>query len=494
MFKKKILVGALLALVVAASCKKDPVNTETDKDAEKEILFRDSAYYYSLALSLWTDKLPQPKLIGNEPDLKSFTGKFKTAEEVLDELRKSATLDRFSFVDRAGTVSEEIQQGVYKETGATPIFLLESAGSTNANLYIRYVQKNSPAAKAGLIRGMRVVSINGDTKVDYNSESANEFKNAMKFFSGETLKLVVISPVDGKESTITVTGDAYQIDPIMVNKVIDHNGKKVGYMAYTSFVNLYNNQGQPNSYHTAMENAFKAFEGVDELVIDLRYNGGGSTWSAEYLANQLVPTTHAKALMYKYKVNYVLEDAGLLQPGKAFGPVYFDKKNTLNLKRVYFLGTKQTASASELVINSLKPYMDVQLITVRSNDGSIGTYGKPVGFFESKVVHGYGSYYITSFQMVNKDEFGDYFNGLKGEKTDSYESFALQLGDPNERMFSDALYHITNGTYRSASASIRRTTKSGKPEMEATSIQPQTPHITGMFKFSNEQNLKNILK
>ncbi len=490
MLKKKILVGALLALVVAASCKKDPVNPAPDPNADKEILFRDSAYYYSLALSLWTDKLPQPKIVNEKIDLKAFTGKFKTAEEVLDELRKSATLDRFSFVDRAGTVSEEIQQGVYKETGATPIFLLENANSTNANLYIRYVQKNSPAAKAGLIRGMRVLSINGDTKVDYNSDNANNFKNAMKFFSGETLKLVVVSPIDGKESTITVTGDAYQIDPIMVNKVIDHNGKKVGYMAYTSFVNVYNSQGQPNSYYTAMENAFKAFEGVDEMVIDLRYNGGGSTATADYLANQLVPLAYGKELMYKYKVNEILEGWGWIKPGGYFAPVYFNKKNTLNLKRVYFLGTKQTASASELVINSLKPFMDVQLITVKGE----GTYGKPVGFFETEAVHGYGSYYITSFQMTNKDNFGDYFDGLKGQKTNSSESFSLQLGDPNEGMFSDALYHITNGNYRSASASLRRTTKSGKPEMEASNVQPQSPHVTGMFKFSNEHHLKNIVK
>lgn len=487
MMKKSILFGALIAMFFASSCEKDPVQGKDGdgKNPDKETLFRDSAYYYSLALSLWEDKLPSPTIKNDQIDLQAYTGKFADAEAVLADLKKYATLDRFSFVDRTGDVSSEIQQGVYKETGAIPIFLLETAGATKAQMYIRLVQKGSPAADAGLMRGMKIVSVNGDKDVLLDPNGSNSQKAIQlyqKFFTGDKLVLEVVN-TDGKASTITVTGTSYKMDPILTNKVLDLNGKKVGYFAYTSFINVYTG-GKPNEHYNKMKAAFDGFAGVDELVIDLRYNGGGSTLSAEELSNFLVPTANAKSLMYKYKINRHLITEGLNNEGMPFGPVNFDKTNTLNLKRVYFLVTKSTASASELVINNLKPYMDVQIIST----GNVGSYGKPVGFFESKVLKGYASYYITSFQMLNSKGEGDYFAGLIGTKKDAYEGFTKQLGDPTEGMLSEALYHIANGSYRSssASASLRKTSRSGKAEMEPSNKQPLNPHGIGMYKFADE--------
>ena len=139
----------------------------------------------------------------------------KTAEEVLVDLRRYAADDRFSFVDRTGTVSEEIQQGVYKETGATPIYLSSSERTTNADMYIKLVQRGSPAEEAGLKRGMRVLRINGEERIDYQTDQANSFRNFQKFFSDEPLELVVQEPGSERARTITVTGSSYPAKPYL---------------------------------------------------------------------------------------------------------------------------------------------------------------------------------------------------------------------------------------------------------------------------------------
>lgn len=488
--KRFLFAAMLVSMLFGISCKKDSVQPADDgRDAEKEILLRDSTYYYSLLFSLWEDELPQPKADSQgNADLKAFTNPYKTSEEVLDALRKYATDDRFSFVDRAGTVSEEIQQGVYKETGATPIYItfIDENNNSETNLYIKFVQKNSPAEKAGLKRGMKIVSIDGDTKLDYTTDEKQDFKNFYKVINGEgTINLVVQAADENKTKNISVSGAAYNIEPITINKIFTVNGKKVGYLFYSSFVNVAGSSG-PNSYYTGLVNAFKEFEtaNIDELVVDLRYNGGGSTNSAELLANLIAPTSVAKGKMYDYNVNKHLREAGWVDnsnPDAPFQSVNFNKTNSLNLPRVYFLGTSGTASASELVMNVLKPYMDVEIITTNSR----GTYGKPVGFFGYPVVDEYADLYITSFQMINKDGFGDYFDGLKGSKTDAYDGFLTQLGEENESLLSSALNHIANGTY-AKKASVR-STKTGEERLREVELPKVDNHRNNMFKFSKER-------
>ncbi len=469
------------------SCKDDKT---IDKNFENEVLLKDSTYYYGILLSLWTDKLPEPPMKSeDEIDLKNYTNKFDNAEAVLADLKTYMPDDRFSFIDRDKSVSDQIGQGVYKETGAMPIYLLDSENSTNASLYIRFVQKGSPAERAGLLRGMKILSVNGDKQVDYNAGQKNGHKLFYKFYSGETLKLEV-QTVDNKTNSITVTGADYKMNPIKLSAVLNHNDKKVGYLAYSSFISV-TNQGQTNSYYQDLVNTFKSYEtaGIEELVVDLRYNGGGSTETAELLANLLAPKSADKDKMYDYQINRYLTAWGWNDPKNEdapFLPVFFNKTNNLDLSRVYFLVTESTASASELVINVLQPYMDVQIISTRN----MGTYGKPVGYFGLPVVKGYADLYITSFKMTNKVGFGDYFQGLSGTKKNAVESFSLQLGDNNEGLLSEALYHISNNSYRSVAASARHRKSLNLKDsyLNEQVAQPKDTYIKGLYKFST-QNL-----
>ncbi|MFZ4261025.1 S41 family peptidase [Sphingobacterium sp. HJSM2_6] len=488
--KNTLLIFGLLTILFY-SCKKEE---KIDKNYENEILLKDSTYYYSFLISLWTDKIPEPSMLSeDEIDLKKYTNKFNDAEAVLTDLKKNYMPDdRFSFIDREKSVSTQIGQGVFKETGVNPIYLLDSENSSNANLYIKFVQKGSPADRAGLVRGMKILSINGDNKVDFNSGRSNGHKLFYKFYSGETLKLEVLT-VDNKTSTITVTGSDYKMNPIKLSSIINLNDKKVGYLAYSSFISV-TTQNQPNSYYQDLINNFKTYEtaGIDELVVDLRYNGGGSTETAELLANLIAPKTANKDKMYDYQINRYLTAWGWNDPKNTsapFLPVYFNKTNQLDLQRVYFLVTESTASASELVINVLRPYMDVQIISTQN----MGTYGKPVGYFALPVVNGYADLYITSFKMTNKAGFGDYFQGLSGTKKNANESFSLQLGDSNEGLLNEALYHINFDTYRtlSASASLKKSTKTKDKYIIEQAGQPKDLYKIGMYKFS-KQFLPNV--
>ena len=484
--KRFLPIFVLILGLFIVSCKKDNAKPDT-QNLDKEILLRDSTYFYSILFSLWTDKLPQPAEKNGKLDLKAYTEDFDKAEDVLEALMAKTQYDRFSFIDREGTVSEEIGDGIHKETGAIPIFLSTDGTTATASLYVRFVQKNSPAEKAGLLRGMQILSINGNKNVGYLQDQANKFELYNKFFTGETLSIQVKHPETGATSTLSVTGNAYQLNPIQNTKVIDRDGKKIGYISYSSFVAVTKRDGTANDYYSEMVNTFAELQNqnIEELVIDLRYNGGGSTETAELMSNLLVPTAYAKAKMYDYKVNAYLTEWGWNDnndPNAPFKSVNFDKKNTLNLKRVYFLVTQSSASASELVINVLKPYMDVQIISTNN----LGSYGKPVGFFGYPVVDEYADLYITSFQMVNKDGFGDYFNGLSGTKKNSIDTFSKQLGDETEGMLADALYHIVNGTYRSAqgSASYRKSTSYRGVTLESIEHQPETPNVKGLYKFA----------
>src|SRR5690606_13432689 len=127
---------------------------------------------------------------------------------------------------------------------------------------------------------------------------------------------------------------------------------------------------------------------------------------------RIVPHAADGEQMCYYKLNKLLtRDWKWTQPDSAFAPVTIEKMGNLNVNKVYFLVTENTASASELLISFLKPYTDVQLI------GPEATYGKPVGFFPIEVGKDKKQeVYITSFQTFNAKGFGDYYGGIAVNK------------------------------------------------------------------------------
>src|SRR5690606_1342273 len=171
-----------------------PTKTDTDQeiiknwDKSPEAYLRDSTLYLTKLLSLWQEIIVPSNIndILDTVKVRRITKDYDKAEDLLDYLigltpkdSKGQPYDRFSFLDRQGAVAEEIQEGTGTSYGIYVLYLqtAESAkGNNNADLYVRMLDLNSPAYDAGLRRGDRILSINGNTKYDYNTQKAQNFK------------------------------------------------------------------------------------------------------------------------------------------------------------------------------------------------------------------------------------------------------------------------------------------------------------------------------
>jgi len=427
--------------------------------------------------------------------LREYTKYYPTGEDVLASLmaltpiepKSKRPLDRFSFIDRAGIVRNEIQNGISESFGMT-LFFLNRKNESNADLYVKMVDNNSPAKAAGIKRGTRIKSINGVTALDYNTQVKQDFKFINDALKAHTITLVVAN--EGKaDATVTLTNSSYVNNSLLSTKIFEQGNKKIGYLAFSSFLDIYNRFGGFTSMYRDFENIFNDFQsqGIDELIVDLRYNGGGSTNTAEYLANRIAPTSANGQLMYTSKVNKYLEELGYNNPGQLFAPVNFQKIGSINLSKVFFLVTKYSASASELLINVLEPYMDVQVVgSLAANGAKENTYGKPVGFFGIYPVDDNLNVELfpTSFQMFNARGYGDYFSGLVPD-THVYEDFFKDFGDQEEGMIAEALHYIANNSYQKSTSNARSITSyDPKKAVDFKSFERSSISEKGMFKFA----------
>jgi len=170
--------------------------------------------------------------------------------------------------------------------------------------------------------------------------------------------------------------------------------------------------------------------------------------------------------MYTNKVNPRLDDFLLAHRVRIdFSPVHFHKTNALNLRRIYFLVTEGTASASELLINNLTPHVDVKLI------GEHRTYGKPVGFFNWNILG--VDLYAVSFQTFNSVGYGNYFSGMEVDKL-IYDDLTKDFGDVEEDMIAEALYYVRNGSF-----SDQQVSPQAKTAVNGTKT--RTPSLNGVL-------------
>ncbi|WP_293311748.1 S41 family peptidase [Pedobacter sp. UBA5917] len=258
---------------------------------------------------------------------------------------------------------------------------------------------------------------------------------------------------------------------VLSSKVITSGNTAVAYLALGSFPSL-------SSSKAALDQAFAdlAVANPNAIVIDLRSNGGGYLETAEYVADLIVPTSLNGKVMYSEVFNPAMQGGTVPilkhQPyldanGKSAvyngrnatmadvdytiaGNTYkFNKKGSLQtIQSVYFIVSGNTASASEMLISSLKPYFDVKLIGEK-------TYGKPVGFFGINIDQ--YSVYLSSFLIKNANGWSDYFTGMQPDVAVKSADNPV-LGDPSESCLRAALELIT-GTKKLAVSKLATTDK-----------------------------------
>lgn len=516
----------IVSIAFVSSCKKNNDNPSNEGDPyaidksktylsdQYENKLKDSIWYYYKILSLWQDViLPTSNVEINKLEelgfiRNSYTQYFQTGDDVLEYLmsltknknpnrKLEKDYDWYSFLVRGNTAGSNSLQNNSSPLGISVFFLQTANSGSNGDLYIRYVDAGSSAQKEGIGRGDQIISINNDANLDYDYQKAKNFTPLINYLNSNTINIKVRKP-DGRllEKTIVYKSLAYD-NPILAHDVIQENGKKVGYLLFNSFDNLKQN-GILTQFNIDLQSIFSRFEreGINDLVVDLRYNGGGDVETAEHLANRIAPSSETGKLMLTYKLNKMLTDMGWLNEQEDFAPVKFRKIGSLNLSKVYFLVSPNTASASELLINVLKPALPTFTIGTYSIDDknmqiADKTYGKPVGFSEIAVVNDNVKLFPAYFKMYNRDKEGDYFSGMT-PSTNVWEFSSFRdFADKKETMLAEALYHITTGRFSNTAlkASTKITGSQKYSTIMPSPLQDKPEHNYNMYKF--KVKLKN---
>ncbi|MBC7915558.1 MAG: hypothetical protein H7Y07_15715, partial [Pyrinomonadaceae bacterium] len=377
--KSLLIVFAFLTLL--AACKKDPKVVKPDPippgtTATRTELTKDSIFLYAKETYYWNDLLPTATVF----NARSF-GDFE--KELLgirtykgySSSDPTKLFDKYSFLDD-GSLASELggQAGDYG-------FSANFNNGNRSDLRIRYVNLGSPAGNANVKRGQQIIKLNGNTEVNGNTNANVNFLNAALFGNNASVSMT-LKNLDGTTIDVVVTRGNYALNPVLYKNVYTVGAKKVGYLVFNSFT---------TNASVKLDQAFSEFTaaGISEVIIDLRYNGGGSVSTAIDLTNMIVPSTFNGGLMFttywtktmqdgqatilKNQKFYAKGNDGItrlysyfdygFKPTEADGNVErFEKRGSANITRAYFIVTGGTASASELVINNLRPVMDVKLI------------------------------------------------------------------------------------------------------------------------------------
>lgn len=355
---------------------------------------------------------------------------FADPEAVLDAVRYRPLDTTFSYISTASSSQAFYGDSQYMGFGFSMKF------TVGYELRVTEVFPGSPAAEVGFDRGSEILTLNGKsiqrTYEDgewgaiWGGEEAGysvdvTFRTAAgEAKSGRLVKRVVTIPTVGQVS------------------VLDAGGKKVGYILFKNFV-------EPS--YAALDAAFAQLRaaGATELVLDLRYNGGGLIAVAQYLGGLIGGDRTSGEVFAQYVHNDKRSSQNnsirFTRPASAFP-----------LSRLFVITTKSSASASELIINALRPYMPVIIV----GDNS---YGKPVGQYGFKVCE--KMLWAVSFAVQNSLGQGDYYNGFVPDCR-AADDIGHALGDPGEASLAAALVYASTGACPSA-ATLQATSDRGRP-------------------------------
>jgi C-terminal processing protease CtpA/Prc len=447
LLKQRFLPALVVGFTFFSSCKKtDVAPPPTEQVPLPGVLsadMKDSALIYSRDIYLWYNQIPA-----------GFSARsYDDPNKIMNAIRQysiepgfSTPVDRWSFAVNQGEWNN-VSSGISGDFGLTVFFRSEG------DLRVRLVEPASPAGKAGVRRGWRITSINGNSNIS-TSNADFIIKNVYQSSSNS----FTFQKPDNSTVTVNLAATSYQDNPIVLDSVYRIDSKKIGYFSFNSFL------GDTTKIYNEFNRIFNRFaaEGVNDVVIDLRYNGGGYVSVAQKLGNWLAPLSANGNRMMNEEFND--------KYSRYNDAVNFRKLGSLNLDRIFFIVSNGTASASELLINNLKPYMSVNIV------GSSKTYGKPVGYFPIPL----GEWYIfpVSFRSTNKNGEGAYFNGisLNHQAADGLDK---DWGDINESLLNSTVGYIVSGVYRSSAAGTRILASQQSAEVKEGNNTLQEPFFKG---------------
>ena len=349
---------------------------------------------------LWNFLLP------GDIDINAFAG----PDELLAFLTLVQPLDQFSNINTLVADTQFFGEGQFEGFGIGIRFVADG------DLRLTRVFTDSPANAAGLARGQRILELNGRTIA---AIEAAEGVNAV--FATSPVEFTMREP-SGNEFIVSIAVDIVTINPVPQWRIIPQLGTPgIGYLEFAQFISTAN---------PVLDTVFGQFSaaGVTDVIIDLRFNGGGLVSTAELLGDFLGGTVAQNLVFSKTLFNADRASNNTQE--------FFElRANSLGLSRLIIIASNNTASASELVTNSMEPHIELAIVGDR-------TFGKPVGQigleFCEQILR------PTAFQTVNANDFGDYFDGLPADCIVS-DDLEIPVGADNDPNVEAALTWFQTG-------------------------------------------------
>jgi len=420
----------IVLILILPACKKSThkpdANGQGNIPTNEWVTENMRIYYY------WNRDIPSDKLLDFQ----------LTPPDFFETLRNKN--DRFSWIQNADELKDNLS-GISTTTGINfQLGLYGDESNPSVFGYIRYVIPGSPADIGGIKRGDLFTKVNDKSM---NKDNYNEVLEP--YYKGQGYKLTLAKL---ENYTITETSDielnAVKVDEPSVHfhtVLTTNSGRKVGYLFYNQFI---------NDKIQEVFNAFQDFrdQGIQDLILDIRYNLGGGIAASGILSALIMQNYDMELVYVNYNYNQDLnQQFSQEEREKKFKDLYpafvdeaglnaFDSKvkaANLNLSKIYILATDNSASASELVINDLEPYMEVVHIgdtTYGKNEGSITIEDDDDA--PPKIEWAIQPIIL---KLANSEGFGDYPNGLVPDFVVE-ESLPLQpLGSKNDPLIAKAL-------------------------------------------------------
>jgi C-terminal processing protease CtpA/Prc len=403
---KKVLLISMLVIPVLFGCRKDPqpVDEYTSEERARDGLYDLMKYVY-----LWYNTMPTVK-----------ASDYAGPEEIMEALRYTPK-DRWSFVADFESFMASMQ-GSFVGHGIR--LSLDPAN----NVRVVSLYEGSDLWPRGVRRGWIVKKINGtDIAPIFISGDNTAYNNLLgSATAGITNTFTFLNP-EGQELTYTSTKASFTINSVTASKILDLPGGKTGYLCFETFIDP-----SEQELNEAFAN-FKA-NNITDLIIDLRYNTGGYMDIAQQLSSLVLTWDDTTKVCYKLTYN------NLVGPEWNESYKFIRTESPLGLSRVVFITTRSSASASEVVINSLKPYIDVRLV-------GDTTHGKPAGMniwgfpFPSETDPNPDYQYVfapITFEYLNASDEGRFYEGLAPDVL-AADDITHDFGDPEETSLKAAI-------------------------------------------------------
>ena len=330
-------------------------------------------------------------------------------------------------------------------------------------VFVAEAFENAPAFAEGIDRGTQILEIGGQSVSALMSSGGSQaVVNALGPNDAGVTRSLRIRQPNGSESTVTITKAEFSLDPVSDRygaKILDNGGTKVGYINLRTFI--IDNAAQQ------LRDAFGVFraEGVTQIVLDFRYNGGGLVSVAEVLGDLLADNRTGQV----FSRTLYRSSKSAFNETRPFGA----EPQAIAATKIAVIGTRGTASASELVANAFIPYLGDNIALVGSN-----TFGKPVGQIARDRSACDDRLRVVAFRSVNANDQGGYYSGLAGvmpRTCAAADDILTPLGDPGEASIAAALDFLAGRSCSAIGAAPGTTASSSEEPDRQQLMMPDTP-------------------